>query len=151
MPALYEHPLTVTDEHIDELGHANNLVYLEWMLEAALAHSAAQGWPQQRYFDLGSGWVVRSHQIRYTLPAMPGDAIRIRTWVAGQKRVTSLRCYEIVRQKDEATLATAATEWAYVDFKTGLPKRIPPEVAGAFVVLSDRVDLPHLISGWSKT
>ncbi len=69
MPAVFEHPLTVTPEHIDQLGHANNLEYLRWALAAALAHSAAQGWPVEAYERMGAGFVVRSHEIKYLISA----------------------------------------------------------------------------------
>ena len=49
MPAIFEHNLVVAAKSIDRLGHVNNLVYLAWMQAAALAHSAAQGWPPERY------------------------------------------------------------------------------------------------------
>lgn len=149
MPAIYEHELVVHTSDIDELNHANNLSYLKWMQDAAVAHSTAQGWSPQRYHEQQAGWVVRSHQIQYMLPAVTDDRVVVRTWVAGLKRVTSLRCFKFLRKRDAATLAIAATEWVYVDFTTGLPRRIPPELLQAFVVLGNRVDLPHLISGWS--
>ncbi len=53
MPAIYEHSVSIAPEAIDRLGHVNNLVYLSWMIKAALAHSAAQGWPTDRYERLG--------------------------------------------------------------------------------------------------
>lgn len=136
MPAVFEFPYTVVEADIDGLGHANNLSYLRWMMEAAVTHSAVQGWPGDAYKQLGAGWVVRSHQIEYLQPAFGGDAIIVRTWVADMKKVTSLRRYKIVRVRDgrETLLATAATDWAFIHFATGVPKRIPPEVAGAFEV-----------------
>lgn len=139
MPAIYEQRLTVTEADLDQLGHVNNLVYLRWMQDVALAHSAIQGWPAKAYHDLGCGWVVRAHQIEYLLPAFLGDAIVLRTWVADMKKVTSLRRYRMLRVKDthEATLAVASTDWAFVSYTTGLPKRIPPEVGGAFEVVSE--------------
>ncbi len=46
------------------------------MMDAALAHSAAQGWPAERYEKLGSGvWVVRSHEIKYVEPAYEGQQV----------------------------------------------------------------------------
>lgn len=137
MPAVFLHRLIVHPEEIDLLGHANNLVYLQWMVDAALAHSAAQGWDQQRHLAAQSGWVVRSHQITYLAPALSGQAVTVKTWVAETKRVTSLRRYEILRDTDGIVLARAETLWAYVDFLSGAPKRIPPEVAAAFVVVAD--------------
>ena len=45
MPPIYHHRHTVLQSEIDSLGHANNVAYVEWMQLAAVAHSAAQGWP----------------------------------------------------------------------------------------------------------
>ena len=135
MPKIYEHFHTVGDDEIDQLGHANNVAYVEWMQAAAVAHTAAQGWPGERYQQLGAGWVVRSHTIEYHRPALAGDRVVVRTWVATMKRVTSLRRYRIVRPTDGALLATAETKWAFVSYDTGRPERIPRRIAQAFEVV----------------
>ena len=137
MPAIFEHPLTVSPAEIDELGHANNQVYLAWLNAAALAHTAAQGWPQDAYLQRGAGWLVRRHEIEYLAPARAGEALTVRTWVATMERATSLRRYEIVRRKDGAHVAVASTLWAFVDYQTGRLQRIPAEIARAFEVVRD--------------
>lgn len=136
MPGIFEYRHTVSSADLDLLGHANNLSYLRWMQSAALAHSAAQGWPTDAYQTLGAGWVVRSHQIEYLQPAFAGDEVIVRTWVADMKKVTSLRRYRMVRTggPKEVVLATAATDWAFIHYATGALKRIPPEVSGAFEI-----------------
>jgi acyl-CoA thioester hydrolase len=134
VPAIYDHHVTISAEEIDRLGHVNNLVYLAWMQAAALAHSAAQGWTPERYQQLGLGWVVRSHEIKYAQPAFLGDAVIVRTWVAGMKRVSSTRRYTIVRAADNTLLASATTEWAFVELPGGTLKRILPEVIEAFEI-----------------
>jgi acyl-CoA thioester hydrolase len=100
MPAVYEHRHRVLDREMDTVGHVNNLEYLKWLQDAALAHSAAQGWPADAYRSAGHGWVVRSHYIEYLVPAFADDDIVVRTWIADMKRVTSLRRYEIIRPTD---------------------------------------------------
>jgi acyl-CoA thioester hydrolase len=132
MPSLYEHRHLVAPQEIDELGHANNLDYLRWLQEAALAHSAVQGWPAAAYKRLGLGWVVRSHEITYERPAQEGDLVIVRTWVASFRKASSVRRYDVIRELDKKRLATAATNWAFVDYSTGLPTRIPPEIIGSF-------------------
>ena len=142
MTAIYEYEHAVTDAEIDEvIMHVNNLAYMKWMQSAALAHSAAQGWPTEAYRQLGAGWVVRSHQIEYRQPALPGDSIVVRTWVANLKKVTSLRRFQILRNsaEKETVLAVAATDWAFIHFATHQLKRIPPEVAGAFEIVDDSI------------
>ena len=97
MPSIYEHLHTVGQEEMDLLGHASNLAYVGWMQDAAVAHSAAQGWPTERYLQIGAGWVVRSHAIQYRQPAFAGQTIVVRTWVANFRKIRSLRKYKIVR------------------------------------------------------
>src|SRR5579863_114830 len=77
MPAIYAHSHVVTPDEIDGLGHVNNLHYLKWMQTAAVAHSAAQGWPTERYREIRSAWVVRAHRIEYRQPAFVNDELII--------------------------------------------------------------------------
>jgi acyl-CoA thioester hydrolase len=135
VPVVFEHPHVVRASEIDGVGHVNNIEYVRWMQDAAIAHSAAQGWPPERHRELGHGWVVRSHGIEYRQPAFASDSIIVRTWVAGMSRVTSLRRYEILRSADAAVLAVAHTNWAYINFATHQPCRIPADVTAAFEVL----------------
>ena len=116
-------------------SEGNNLAYLAWMQAAALAHSTAQGWPAERYEQLGAGWVVRAHEIKYLQSAYLDDQIVVRTWVSGMKKVGSTRRYKIVRATDGALLASAQTQWAFVDFANGALLKIPEEVASAFEIL----------------
>ena len=51
--AIYEKKIVVTEASIDILGHVNNREYLRWMEEVAIEHSAALGWPQERYMAAG--------------------------------------------------------------------------------------------------
>jgi acyl-CoA thioester hydrolase len=127
---LYRH--RVTDAESDELRHANNVAYVEWMQAAAVAHSAACGWPPARYLELGFGWFVRRHVIEYLQPAFPGDEIVVKTWVESMDRVSCVRKYEITRDVDEVRLADAETRWVFVNYATRLPARIPTEIRERF-------------------
>lgn len=137
MPAIYEHRHTVIDSEIDDQGHVNNVEYLRWMNRAAVDHSTAQGWPPERYLETGGGWVVRTHRIDYLLPAFTGEEIVVRTWVANFNKATSVRRYHIIRTCDNATLAKAETNWAYISLVHRVPRRIPPELASAFELVPD--------------
>ena len=143
MPAIFDHQHVVVAEEIDALGHVNNLAYLGWMQAAALAHSAAQGWPPESYQELGLGWVVRSHQITYERPGFLGDEVIVRTWVAGFRRASSVRRYDILRVADSKRLATAETNWAFVNYANGMPARVPPDVIGSFELV-EGIEFPTL-------
>jgi len=134
MSAIHEYRHTVVAAEIDDLGHAGNFHYVRWMQDAAISHSAANGWPSARYAELGAGWVVRSHEITYLKPAFAGDRLLIKTWVENLRSATSLRVYEI-RNAAGDLLATARTDWAFVNYARQKPVRIPAEVAESFLVV----------------
>jgi len=134
--AFFDYPHTVVEEDIDQLGHAGNFHYVKWMQHAAIAHSTANGWPPERYDELGAGWVVRAHRITYLKPAFEGDEVTIRTWVASARPALSVRKYEI-HHAGGILLARAETEWVFVNYKTQRPVRIPPEVASCFEIVPE--------------
>jgi len=137
MPAVYTHEHTVASSEIDWQRHANNVFYLHWLLDAAIAHSDVQGWTKQRYADLGMTWVAKSHLIEYQSPAFEGDSLVVQTWISEFRRVTSRRRYEIRRVDDHVLVATAESKWAFVDVESGSPRRIPDEVVQSFEVVED--------------
>lgn len=143
MPAIYLYRCTVQPEDIDGQGHVNNLTFVRWMQDAAVAHSAAQGWPPERYRTLGCGWVVRSHWIEYRRPAFLNDLIVVETWVADFKRISSRRRYRICRDSDGVVLAVAETNWAFVDLQSFLPRRVPPPLREAFQVVDRSLEVPE--------
>lgn len=137
MPAIFAHRIVVSERAIDGQGHVNNLEYLRWMQDAAVAHSAKQGWDTARYVKSGAGWVVRSHWIEYLQSALLDDQITVFTWVASFQKIRSLRKYRIVREKDAAILATAETDWVFIGLKHRVPRRVPSELINAFEVVTD--------------
>ena len=61
---------TAAPEHIDELGHVNNAVWVQWIQQVAVAHWEAVADPAHKdaYF-----WVVVRHEIDYLRAAHEGD------------------------------------------------------------------------------
>jgi len=132
LPAIYYHQLAVQSEEIDGLQHVNNVAFVKWMQDAAIAHSSAQGWDAERYRESGTAWIVRTHFVRYLQPALKNDSIVVQTWVVNVRKVTSLRRYRVFRESDRKCVAEAETDWAFVSRERQLPVRIPIEVRQAF-------------------
>ncbi len=128
----FRHRVTVGEADLDELGHANNIGYLRWLQDAAVAHSAAVGLTFERYVQLGGVFVVRRHEIDYLRSALRGDELEVRTHVATVMAAKSERKYDIVRLRDEVVIARALTMWGYVEIASGRPARIPDEIYVAF-------------------
>ncbi|PQO29452.1 acyl-CoA thioesterase [Bremerella cremea] len=129
---VYHHKIEVVSDDIDLQGHVNNLVYLKWMQDAAVAHSVEKGWGQEQYERLRCGWVVRSHQIEYRWPAFEKDSLEIVTWVESFRRASCVRKYEVHRLSDQKVLAIAETNWAFLDLDKRIPAKVPQEIILAF-------------------
>jgi acyl-CoA thioester hydrolase len=121
-----------SDRDIDGNGHVNNIVYLQWMQDVAIAHSDAAGCTAATE-AAGCTWVARSHHIEYLRPAYAGDRILVQTWlVDATRKSSSPRRYRMVRDSDGTVLARGETLWVFIDTQTGRPRTIPPEVIGCF-------------------
>lgn len=142
MPAIFEFSLRVQPQEIDDQGHVSNVEYLRWLQDAAVEHSAAQGWPKERYLAEGAVFVVRSHHIEYLQPAFLGEELKVITWVNNFQKFTTLRKYLVVRVTDQTVLAKAETTWAFITWPKRLPKRFPPALVEAFVVVPQDQE-PH--------
>ena len=122
---------------IDQQGHVSNLAYVAWMQDVAIEHSAAAGWPMDRYLALGAGWVVRSHFIEYLRPAFAGDSLAVHTWVPRFDQRLTPRRYLFVREPARQLVAEAETRWVFVDLSSGRRRPLPPELLDAFHPLAD--------------
>ena len=114
---------------IDALGHVNNIVYLRWVQEAAVAHWRAVASVAAQAEIV---WVVLRHEIDYTAPALLGNEVLVKTWVGQAAGLTFERHTEIMRASDEQLLARARTLWCPVSTQTGRPQRIKRELRALF-------------------
>ena len=145
MPRIFVRDFTVPETAIDVNRHVNHLEYLRWMQDIAIEHSAAQGWPHERYRATRTGWVVRSHSIEYLRPAFAGEALLLLTWVADLRTSSSLRKYLVWRTSDRRVLAQAETLWVFVESGSGRARPIPEELRSSFDVVPDPDEVLRLL------
>ena len=131
MPQVFHHEFEVPPSAIDANGHVNNIEFVRWMQDAAMAHSDAVGCTAATT-AAGATWVVRSHHIEYRRPAFAGDRIRVVTWVENNRRAFSLRKYRFERLPDGQALAEGETDWALLDLQSNRPKSIPESITALF-------------------
>ena len=94
---VFELPITVTEADIDQLGHVNNVVYVRWVQEAAMAHWNVLASEQEK---ARLTWVVVRHEIDYKRAALLGDQVVARTWVGNADGLAFERHTEMVRAGD---------------------------------------------------
>lgn len=115
---------------IDQLGHVNNVVYLQWAQDMAIAH-----WRTRASAEMLSDlvWVVARHEVDYRTPLMLGDDVEARTWVdAAPRGALWARFIEIGKVGAEKPSASIKSDWCLLDAKTRRVKRVPAELAQRF-------------------
>jgi acyl-CoA thioester hydrolase len=122
--------LVALPEHIDELGHVNNTVWVQWIQQVALAHwyGVADAAHQAAYV-----WVIVRHEIDYLRPAFDGDVLTARTWVGEAPKGARFDRHMEFVGKDGKVRVRAVTHWAIIDTATKRPIRVPAEVVAPFL------------------
>ena len=116
----YTKSITVTKEHLDDLNHVNNAIYVHWIQDIAAEHWQSITGEQHTkdYY-----WVVFEHHIKYKKQVFLNEELTVKTYVKSPEGIKSLRVVEFYR-KDELVVR-ADTNWILVDANTHKPIRVP--------------------------
>ena len=125
----FSHNFLVAAGEIDENGHVNNVAYLQWVQDVAVAHwqRAATFEMREKYF-----WVVIRHELDYKKPAFENEEITAVTWVGEWTAVTCERFTEIRRGDD--LLVKGRAVWCMCDRDTARPARIDKRLKDRFIL-----------------
>lgn len=130
MTNRFTRTFTALPEHIDELGHVNNTVWVQWIQDMATAHWDAVARPEDREAFF---WVVVRHEIDYRGNVSQGETVTAETWIEGPAQgAKSLRRVEFTDAAGKR-LVSAATTWAMLDRASGRLARVRPEVLAPFL------------------
>lgn len=131
----YVYKFSVADSDIDALGHANNVSFVRWINEAAIAHSTHVGFGIARCLRDELVWVVRRHDVEYLRPAFAGEQIEATTWPESWSGASSLRRTIFVRAGE--VLARSETTWALLSTRDQRPRRVPEPMRAAYGLMAD--------------
>ena len=130
MSNSFEREFVAAPEHIDELGHVNNAVWVRWVQDIATEHWRAAADPAvvDRYV-----WVVVRHEIDYRGNVGAGETVRCVTYIPGKPKGAKFdRCVDFHDGQGKLLVAVRST-WAMIDRESGRPARITDAVAGPFL------------------
>jgi len=131
----YVGKVTPKRSDIDGFGHVNNMVYPLWAMEAAWRHSTLLGYPFERFREMGTGFVISSHQFDYKSPVLENEDIYVATWIADNDlRLRLTRAFEIRLVKDGRLAFQGRTLFISIDMATGRPVRMPAEFAKRYAI-----------------
>ena len=126
---LHEMPISIHPSDIDENSHVNNICYLKWVQEVAIAHwnSVATKEMNEQYM-----WVVSRHEIDYLKQAYIHNKLIAKTWVVEPDGAKSFRYVDIYDLETNTVIAKIKTTWYLLDSKTKRPKRIDADLINIF-------------------
>lgn len=120
---------TALPEHIDELGHVNNAVYLIWAQDIAVAHWQAVSSESLRQSFV---WVALRHEIDYRDQVLEGESVEIRTWLGAAAGPRFDRHVDIRKPGAKRPSAKVLTQWCLIDASSRKPRRVGPEILEPF-------------------
>jgi acyl-CoA thioester hydrolase len=130
MPYIHTRTFRVRHYECDAHGRLQPAAYLGYMQEAAFDGSAAVGYSEARYREIGYYWLAYETDIEWFQSLGYGDSVEIKTWVMDFRRVRSLRAYEFYHAGEK--IAQATTDWVLLDTRTLMPAAIPQEIITAY-------------------
>ncbi|HEY6870014.1 MAG TPA: acyl-CoA thioesterase [Novosphingobium sp.] len=126
----FTRPFTATRDHIDELGHVNNAVWVQWMEAIATAHWEAIAPPEH---VASYAWVVTRHEIDYRGNISEGESVTAETFIPEGPSGARFDRRVDFRNAAGKVIVSARTTWAMIERASGRLMRVPPEVAAPFM------------------
>ncbi len=130
------HSLTFTalPQHIDELGHVNNAVWVDWIQQIATAHWAAVASPEHQAAYI---WVVTRHEIDYRGNIGLGESVTAETFIPSGPMGARFDRRVDFRGPDGKVIVSAKTTWAMIDRASGRLARVRDDVTAPFRPFAD--------------
>lgn len=129
MTSRFTRQFTAQPQHIDELGHVNNTVWVQWVQDIATAHwdAAARAEDHAAFF-----WVVIRHEIDYRGNIGEGESVTGETWIDGPAQGAKSDRRVDFRNAVGKVIVSARTTWAMLDRASQRLVRVRPEVIAPF-------------------
>lgn len=145
MPATFTQHFQVRFDECAADGTVRAPALLRYVVETAFGHSAREGFPLTWYEARGLFWLVR--RVHLDLPAsIPyGTVLAVTTEVLGFRRIWARR-RNTLQDGAGRSLGVVTVDWIFTD-REGNPSRVVPEMAAAFPVPSERLQVDRLELG----
>jgi acyl-CoA thioester hydrolase len=128
--ARFTRQITARPQDIDELGHVNNAVWVQWIQQVAVAHwhAVAPAADVADYF-----WVVTRHEIDYRGNVAMGETVVAETWVPDPPRGARFDRHMRFVGADGKVKVEAVSTWALIEKASGRLMRVPAAMAAPFL------------------
>lgn len=111
--------IIVTDEHLDQNNHVNNVQYVHWVEEIAVEHWDLLKHKTEYQHDY---WVLYDHHLQYKKQLFLGDIVTVRTYPQQPEGIKQPRKVEFYCNGE--LMVDSRTLWVLCDHKTHKIKRM---------------------------
>ncbi|WP_307268478.1 thioesterase family protein [Chryseobacterium sp. W4I1] len=119
MNLTYQKQIQVTEAHIDQNNHVNNVQYVHWVEEMATEHWELVKEKTDYPDDI---WMLVDHHIQYKKQVYLGDIITVKTYPKAPEGIKQPRKVEFYC--NDKLVVDSSTLWVLVDLKTQKIKRL---------------------------
>lgn len=132
----FSQTFTAQPQHIDELGHVNNAIWVDWIQQIATAHWSAVAAPEHQAAYI---WVVTRHEIDYRGNIGLGESVTAETFIPSAPTGARFDRRVDFRNAAGQVIVSARTTWAMIDKASGRLARVREEVTAPFRPFADDV------------
>lgn len=130
----FRQTFTAEAQHIDELGHVNNAVWVDWIQQIATAHWSAVAAPEHQAQYI---WVVTRHEIDYRGNVGEGETVTAETFIPTAPTGARFDRRVDFRNADGKAIVASNTTWAMIDRASGRLARVREDVTAPFRPFAD--------------
>lgn len=129
MPAPFSLRFTAQAEHIDEMGHVNNAVWVQWMEQIATRHwtTVAPAALQAAYI-----WLVTRHEVDYRGNITAGESVTATTFIPDPPQGARFDRRVDFADATGKVIVSARTTWALLDRASGRLARVRGDISALF-------------------
>ncbi len=129
MQNTFQLDITVQANHLDEINHVNNVVYLRWVQDVSEAHWRSVATPEmlENYF-----WVAIRHELDYKNQSYLDENLVLKTHLIEYGGVRSKRVVKIYKKDTNQLVMQSLTTWILMATATKKPIRIPNNMMELF-------------------
>ena len=125
---MFRHPVAISPDDIDHMGHVNNAVYLKWVQEAVVDYWSSVAPPSAVAQHL---WVALKHEITYLRPTFLQDNVVAE--VIAEKVEGARAFFRTVLRRGDEVLSEITSCWCCLDAVTKRPARLARDIVGRFL------------------
>ena len=125
---MFRHPVAISPDDIDHMGHVNNSVYLKWVQDAVVDYWRSVAPPDAVASHL---WVALKHEITYLKPTFLQDSIVAE--VIAEKVEGARAMFTTVVRRGEEKLSEIKSSWCCLDAASLRPVRLARDIVGRFL------------------